>query len=329
MCAYVIPCSATVQRLQVLGPIAEGTTGLTVTGADSMTHELRAGSVMRRAVMTLCTCNCRLRRHLEFIRPSKMWPLPPSSCRSVQLDTPDHAKMRLIAVPLARVRPSAHPISTFVAQTASRAAEKAMAEAAKKEGAKSGQPFATRMLNKASAFWVDLGRTDQKSTFDWKRRTYVTGEKLMDRIEYQEWALKGIDPAMGPHFLRGGQDESMREKDDNGIPKIDHIPLLYPSSVLKPESLLDNLKNLTDHRTPHHYKRFWYCVVGMPLTIPFALIRKSESLILVRPRTNSFFPQLSFRTCRSSTWCTGHGAIGKVCGYASLGLRTACSQWLP
>lgn len=183
--------------------------------------------------------------------------------------------MRLIAVPLARARPTSHPISTFVAQTASRAAEKAAAAAAanKKDGATPPQiPFATRMLNKASAFWMDLGRTDQTSTFDWKRRTYVLGERLMDRIEYQEWALKGIDPAMGPHLIRGQGVEAEKPLSDNGVPKLDHIPLLYPPSLLQPNPLLKNLKNLTDHRTPHHYRRFWYCVVGMPITIPFALV---------------------------------------------------------
>ena len=132
------------------------------------------------------------------------------------------------------------------------------------------------MLNKASAFWIDLGRTDQKSTFDWKRRTYVLGERLMDRIEYQEWALKGIDPAMGPHLMSGRAKDAEVDKSDNNIPKLDHIPLLYPTSLLEPERLLKSLKNLTDHRTPHHYRRFWYCVVGMPITIPFALVREYQ-----------------------------------------------------
>ncbi|TKY90622.1 hypothetical protein EX895_000620 [Sporisorium graminicola] len=187
--------------------------------------------------------------------------------------------MRLIAVPLARARPTSHPISTFVAQTASRAAERAAAEAAAAAKQNNGAaniaqpPFMTRMLNKASAFWIDLGRTDQTSTFDWKRRTYVVGERLMDRIEYQEWALKGIDPAMGPHLIRREpKDVNSEGSNSGGIPKLDHVPLLYPSSLLEPQRLLNSLKNLTDHRTPHHYRRFWYCVAGMPVTIPFALV---------------------------------------------------------
>lgn len=211
--------------------------------------------------------------------------------------------MRLIAVPLARARPASHPISTFVAQTASRAAEKAAADAAAKQKDGSNQsklPFTTRMLNKASAFWIDLGRTDQKSTFEWKRRTYVLGERLMDRIEYQEWALKGIDPAMGPHLMSGRPKDAVAETSDSGIPKLDHIPLLYPPSLLQPERLLKSLKNLTDHRTPHHYRRFWYCVVGMPITIPFALVRKYH----ISGQTGHETPLSLMHSCRSETELT-------------------------
>ncbi len=99
----------------------------------------------------------------------------------------------------------------------------------------------------------------------------------MDRIEYQEWALKGIDPAMGPKLMGGSLKDAEKKASDKGIPQLDHIPLLYPSSLLKPDRLLTSLKNLTDHRTPHHYRRFWYCVVGMPFTIPFALIRRYKA----------------------------------------------------
>lgn len=115
--------------------------------------------------------------------------------------------MRLVAVPLARTRPSVNPISTFVAQRAANAAK--VTQESKDPKA---VPLSTRLLKKASAFWMDLGRTDQKSTFDWKRRTYVAGERLMDRIEYQEWALKAIDPALGPRLLHENTPESEKSQ---------------------------------------------------------------------------------------------------------------------
>lgn len=142
--------------------------------------------------------------------------------------------MRLIAIPIARARAGVTPVSTFLAQrtpikpsfTSHQLAnhENAAAAGASPSSAKdvststssksptgtsSAQsatasepeeqlPLTTRLMNRASAFWIDLGREDQKSTLDWKRRTYTLGEKLMDRIEYEEWALKGVDPTLGP-----------------------------------------------------------------------------------------------------------------------------------
>lgn len=137
--------------------------------------------------------------------------------------------MRLIAVPLARIRPGAPPVTTFLAQSTksiARASEPGKANtttttttttttsASNASAVEKGKrpeknsisnekeekppPLTTRLLNKASDFWIGLGREDQKSIFDWKRRTYNAGEKLMDRIEYEEWALKGVDPTLGP-----------------------------------------------------------------------------------------------------------------------------------
>ncbi|KAN0062289.1 hypothetical protein ACQY0O_005470 [Thecaphora frezii] len=183
--------------------------------------------------------------------------------------------MRLVAVPLARSRLGANPISTFVAQRSANAADGAVPRATGNANNAKDQPrppLSARLLQKASTFWIDLGRTDKKSTFDWKRRTFVTGERLMDRIEYQEWALKGIDPALDPKLVAAEADKgSVGTKESVADPDA-KIPLLYPSSFLKPEPLMVSLKNLADQRTPHHYRRFWTCVVGMPFTIPFALI---------------------------------------------------------
>lgn len=73
-------------------------------------------------------------------------------------------------------------------------------------------PLVKKLMNKASDFWVGLGKEGQKSTFDWKRRTYNLGEKLMDQIEYEEWALKGVDPALGPSLDRSnGRAELAKE----------------------------------------------------------------------------------------------------------------------
>ncbi|PWN49828.1 hypothetical protein IE53DRAFT_374924 [Violaceomyces palustris] len=191
--------------------------------------------------------------------------------------------MRLIAVPLARARPGATPISTFIAQRSKRIKPSSTKLSSDGEGESQGKPvipFTTRMLSKASNFWMDMGRADQKSTLDWKRRTYTLGEKLMDRIEYQEWALKGVDPALGPRLNTLSQKSTDSDEGKSKPGEIDRrksrsdekVSLLYPPSLLSPAPLLASLESLTSHRTPHHYRRLWLCVAGMPFTIPFALI---------------------------------------------------------
>lgn len=48
--------------------------------------------------------------------------------------------------------------------------------------------------------------------------------------------------------------------------------MLFPSSLLSANGLLSSLTRLTASRQPHHRQRLIWCIVGMPLTIPFILI---------------------------------------------------------
>lgn len=146
------------------------------------------------------------------------------------------ARMRLIAVPIARAKAGATPVSTFLAQrtpikpsfTSHKLAEAKASASAKDNSATSAEtstkeeekpPLSKRLLERASKFWIDLGREDQTSTFDWKKRTYRTGERLMDQIEYEEWALKAVDPAIGPGLSAPegkGRREDRREARADG-----------------------------------------------------------------------------------------------------------------
>ena len=54
------------------------------------------------------------------------------------------------------------------------------------------------MMQYVSNVWTQWGHPDTKSLLDWKNRVYSMGERIMDSIEYEEWALKGIDQVLGP-----------------------------------------------------------------------------------------------------------------------------------
>lgn len=179
--------------------------------------------------------------------------------------------MRLIAVPLARVRPGAHPVSTFLSQPT----KIAHAAGASTTDSSKQPPLSTRLLNKASDFWIGLSKDGEDgkkvAIFDWKRRTYTFGEKLMDRIEYEEWALKAVDPSLDPGYT----SKSKRRADaaqSQSQPPLPAIRMHYPPSLLNPNHLRFNLTNLVAARAPHHRSRMIWCCVGMPFTIPFMLL---------------------------------------------------------
>jgi hypothetical protein len=67
-----------------------------------------------------------------------------------------------------------------------------------------GPPSLTkRALDKANETWLKLGEKDKKSVSYW---FYAKGEGLMDKIEYEEWALKNVTEDQGVKIAKKGKD---------------------------------------------------------------------------------------------------------------------------
>ena len=106
----------------------------------------------------------------------------------------------------------------------------------------SGPPsLTTRALEKASDAWLKLGEKPKDSVMYW---FYNRGERLMDRIEYEEWALKAIHE---------GQGLKIANTDKGEVQERIEIPMLKPSSVELP-TLLPKLHRTLSHRIPYHKK---------------------------------------------------------------------------
>ncbi|WVQ68425.1 uncharacterized protein L199_006633 [Kwoniella botswanensis] len=124
-----------------------------------------------------------------------------------------------------------------------------------------GPPSLTsRALNKASDTWLNLGRKPKDSWTFW---FYEKGEKLMDRIEFEEWSLKGIKEGQGVKVDRDGKLVGERIE----------IPLLRPEikgTTLPP--LLPKLHRFLLHRIPYHRKMMYRSLIFTPVTWPFAII---------------------------------------------------------
>ncbi|TFK52229.1 hypothetical protein OE88DRAFT_1657365 [Heliocybe sulcata] len=120
-----------------------------------------------------------------------------------------------------------------------------------------------RATDKIGSLWAGFGKAPEGN---WRLKTFRYGERLMDRIEFEELALKGLDPSLGPKLPIPKSAEQAVEDEKDGI----KIPLLYPPSYTNTPLL--QLQSLIVKRLPGHKRGMWTWLLVSPLTAPFALI---------------------------------------------------------
>jgi len=113
---------------------------------------------------------------------------------------------------------------------------------------------------KAASIWAQFGKAPEAS---WKFKVFTYGERLVDRVDFEELALKGVDPSMGPK-LSNPRSPTEEQK------KTAFIPLVYPKFV--GTSPLAHLETILSRRSPRHRKGFYMWMLLAPLTAPFMLI---------------------------------------------------------
>jgi hypothetical protein len=110
----------------------------------------------------------------------------------------------------------------------------------------------------------------------------------MDRIEFEELALKGLDPSLGPSLAQSSKVlekgprvcRLARLKPTRLFKALTQIPLIYPSSLSSDSESLLHLQTLLEHRMPQHRKGFYLWMIIAPLTAPFMIVRASHFSIL-------------------------------------------------
>ncbi|KAI9374979.1 mitochondrial K+-H+ exchange-related-domain-containing protein [Aspergillus egyptiacus] len=112
-----------------------------------------------------------------------------------------------------------------------------------------------RMTNKAAEVWTKWEEADK----GWKKHVVSWGNRVQQRIPYEEWGLKSI-PSLN----------SQRRIDElHGTRKVD---VLFPGNAIKKEKLLPLLHKLSTERQDLHRKRMWWSLIASPFTAPIALI---------------------------------------------------------
>lgn len=76
--------------------------------------------------------------------------------------------------------------------------------------------FLGRYLLLLSSF--NASRDDVLKSIGFQRKVYVYGERLVDRIDFEELALKSVDPNLGPKITKFGHSEA--EVPEPGTPMV-------------------------------------------------------------------------------------------------------------
>ena len=117
------------------------------------------------------------------------------------------------------------------------------------------QNYVDKITSKATTTWVKWEKFEK----GWQKQVTTYGNKIFQRIPYEEWGLKSIPPL------------SARRKAEE-LKGIEEVPISFPKSYINQESVLNLLQKLATERQALHRKWMWGSLIGMPITAPFALI---------------------------------------------------------
>ncbi|KAB8237432.1 hypothetical protein ETB97_009277 [Aspergillus alliaceus] len=115
--------------------------------------------------------------------------------------------------------------------------------------------IADRITNKVAETWAKWEEAEK----GWKKNLVSWGNKVQQRIPYEEWGLKSIPSLNAQRRL----DESYGSK------KID---VLFPGNAIKSEKLKPILYRIATERQDLHRKRMWWSFIACPFTAPVGLI---------------------------------------------------------
>ena len=117
------------------------------------------------------------------------------------------------------------------------------------------QTYIDKLTNRATNLWVKW----EKHEKGWQKKVTVYGDKIFQRIPYEEWGLKSIPPL----------SDRRKAEELEGMEKVD---VTFPPSLVEPESFKGVLRKLATERQALHKKRMWWSIIGMPISAPVALI---------------------------------------------------------
>ncbi|KAI0104751.1 mitochondrial K+-H+ exchange-related-domain-containing protein [Nemania sp. FL0031] len=117
------------------------------------------------------------------------------------------------------------------------------------------QPWVDKITLRAARLWAGW---EQKES-GWQRAVVKYGNRALRRIPYEEWGLKSV-PTLG---ARRRQEDIMGKEKHH---------LIFPPSVIPASRAPQVLQTLATERQALHRSRMIWCIIGIPISAPFALV---------------------------------------------------------
>ncbi|RKF77990.1 Uncharacterized protein C23H3.12c [Golovinomyces cichoracearum] len=99
----------------------------------------------------------------------------------------------------------------------------------------------------------------EKKESGWQRSVVEFGKKVLERIPFEEWALKSIPPL------------TFRSKSEN-LKASRKIEVLFPQSLGVKLDIHKTLRKLSKERQRFHRSRMMFSFIGMPVSAPLMII---------------------------------------------------------
>lgn len=123
------------------------------------------------------------------------------------------------------------------------------------EAAKQSQSWSEKIQAKAAATWAGW---EQKES-GWQKTIANYGNHALRRIPYEEWGLKSVPPLS-------------TKREDDELKGTDKVEVVYPKALISASKVTDVLNTLSTERAGLHRRKLTWCLIGMPISAPFALV---------------------------------------------------------